>query len=103
MNWVENHPPRVQEDQTVGQIAFRAFQPNPQLTNNEVHAIIARGRLDAWAFPGDLLLELRKSYPDCDFDNPIAPNKVIFKGKSGEQFYTAFEEYKEKVKATQIG
>lgn len=74
-------------------IAFRAFEPNLQLTNAEVHAILRRGALDAWAYPPDLLVELKKSYSNCEFDNKTAPTRVIFHGETGRAFYTDYEDY----------
>ena len=84
-------------------IAFRAFKPDLQLTNNEVHAKLNRGTLQAWATPNDLLIELKKSYPDCRFDISNLPTKVIFISQSGRDFYLDFEEQQQRTKPTQIG
>lgn len=96
---MQETPEKVSKLRTVRKIAFGAFQPDVQLTNNEVHALLRRGALDVWAYPGDLLTELQKSYPVCEFDNQRAPTKVIFKGESCMHFYEDFEAYKAKALA----
>jgi hypothetical protein len=94
VSWSEKNPPK-----TIKPIAFGALQRNVSLTNNEVHALLRRGALAEWAMPDDLLLELKKSYYSCAFDDRNRPTKIIFKGEDSTRFYEDFEAFHAKLEA----
>lgn len=99
--WQDEHPSKKSGEKTNKHLTFPVLQPDLQVTDGILIALINRGKLTQdWVSPNDFLIELQKSYPECEFDNRGVPTKVIFAGASLSRFEEDFYRHHHPERAT---